>query len=34
MFGEVILKKKMIYKWVAKLGGGGGGGPDTFKHKN
>ena len=24
MFGEVILKKKMIYKWVAKLGGGGG----------
>ena len=22
MFGEVILKKKMIYKWVAKLGGG------------
>ena len=25
MFGEVILKKKMIYKWVAKLGGGGGG---------
>ena len=24
MFGEVILKTKMIYKWVAKLGGGGG----------